>query len=122
MLARALRLRCPNCGAGPLFASWFTLRERCPGCGLRPYRDEGYMTGSMAFNLVAAEGLFLLALTAGVVLTWPAVPWDVLQIALPVGMVLFPLLFFPWSKTLYLAFDLLVRPPEAHELAGPTGG
>jgi hypothetical protein len=80
------------------------------------------MTGSMAFNLVAAEGLFLLVLAATVVLTWPTPPWGVLQYALPAGMVLFPLLFFPWSKTLYLAFDLLVRPPEAHEFQVPAGG
>jgi hypothetical protein len=35
---------------------------------------------------------------------------------LPAAMVLFPILFYPWSKTLYLAFDLLFRPPEPHEL------
>jgi uncharacterized protein (DUF983 family) len=121
MLARALRLRCPNCGGGPLFTlPWFALRERCPRCGLRPYRSEGYVTGSVAFNLIAAEGAFVLALVATAVLTWPAVPWDTLEWALPAGMVLFPILFYPWAKTLYLAFDLFLRPPEPHELGGPA--
>ena len=34
-------------------------------------------------------------------------------------MVVFPFVFFPFSKTLFLAFDLLVRPPEAHEFDAP---
>src|SRR5947208_3115042 len=34
MVARALLLRCPNCGAGGLFASWFKLRSACAVCGL----------------------------------------------------------------------------------------
>jgi hypothetical protein len=32
-------------------------------------------------------------------------------------MVLAPVLFFPFSKTLFLAFDLLFRPPSHDELS-----
>ena len=79
------------------------------------------MTGSVAFNLVAAEGFFLVVFTAWFWLTYPNVPWDTLNWVLPAGVVVFPILFYPFSKTLYLAFDLLVRPPDARELGGPTG-
>ena len=34
-------------------------------------------------------------------------------------MVVFPVLFFPYSKTLFLAFDLLVRPPTEEDFAVP---
>ena len=37
---RALALRCPWCGKGPVLASWFRLRERCGACGLRLERGE----------------------------------------------------------------------------------
>ena len=56
LLWRALRLRCPNCGGGPIFDSWLRMRGRCPRCG-----------------------------------------------------------FFPFSKTLFLAFDLVFRPPSPEE-------
>jgi hypothetical protein len=31
-------------------------------------------------------------------------------------MVIAPLLFYPWSKTIWLAFDLMFRPAAAEEL------
>src|SRR5436190_24085579 len=62
MVARALLLRCPNCGAGGLFASWFKLRSACAVCGLVLEREEGYFLGAMMFNLVAAETLFVAVL------------------------------------------------------------
>jgi len=39
-LARALRLRCPNCGGAGLMQSWFVLRARCTACGMRLQRGE----------------------------------------------------------------------------------
>ena len=34
-------------------------------------------------------------------------------------MVVFPFFFFPFSKTLFLAFDLLMRPPDEHDFSAP---
>jgi hypothetical protein len=34
-------------------------------------------------------------------------------------MVAVPVVFFPWSKTLFLAFDLFVRPPGDEDFAMP---
>lgn len=51
-------------------------------------------------NIIAAELLFL---------TWPTPPWTLLQYGGLVLMILAPFLFFPFSKTLFLAVDLLFR-------------
>jgi hypothetical protein len=48
--------------------------------------------------------------------TWPAVPWIELQIGGVIMMVIAPFVFFPFSKTLFLAFDLVFRPPTPDEL------
>jgi hypothetical protein len=64
---RAIRLRCPNCGGGPIF--------------------------------------------------WPSPPWTLLQYGGIALMVLAPFVFYPFSKTLFLAFDLLFRPPTRDELS-----
>lgn len=111
-----MRLRCPNCGGGPLFRSWLRMHPQCPACGLRLERGEdGYQVGSYMFNIIAAELLFLAVFLAVLVLTWPAPPWALLQYGAPALMVIAPFLFFPFSKTLFLAFDLLFRPAPGGE-------
>ncbi len=119
---RAVLLRCPNCGSGGLFRHWFALRERCPGCGLRLERGEGFYTGAWALNLVVAELLFVVGLVVWCVATWPTPPWGTIQIAAVVGTVLAPLLFWPHSRTLWLALSLLLEPAEPQELAPQHDG
>jgi uncharacterized protein (DUF983 family) len=115
---RAARLRCPNCGGGPIFRSWFRMRPYCPACGLPLERgDQGYQVGSYMFNIVAAELIFVLVFLAVVLVTWPSPPWQLLQYGGMILMILAPVLFFPFSKTLFLAFDLLFRPATPDELS-----
>ena len=117
LFGRALRLRCPACAGRPLFTSWFRLREACPGCGLLLARkEEGYYIGAMALNLVVSESLFILLLTGVAWATWPAVPWNAILYGGVALMVLAPLAFFPFSRTLWLAFDLLFRPVTRGEI------
>ena len=119
LFGRALRLRCPNCGRGKLFSSWLRMRTHCPVCGLELERgEEGYQVGSYMFNIVAAELAFAAVFLAIVALTWPAPPWTLLEYGGIVMMVIAPFVFFPFSKTLFLAFDLVFR-PAARELGAP---
>jgi hypothetical protein len=62
------------------------------------------------FNIIAAELLWLAAFLAVVAATWPSPPWDPLRYGGGALMILAPLLCFPWSRTLFLAFDLVFRP------------
>jgi uncharacterized protein (DUF983 family) len=119
---RAVRLRCPNCGQGRLFTSWFRMRPRCPVCGLPAERgEEGYQVGSYMFNIIAAELLFAAVFVGVVVLTWPTPPWKLLEYGGITLMVIAPFVFFPFSKTLFLAFDLVFRPAARDELAHSAG-
>jgi uncharacterized protein (DUF983 family) len=123
LFGRALRLRCPNCGQGKPFTSWLRVRERCPVCGLKLERgEEGYQVGSYMFNIVAAELIFAALFVGVVLLTWPTPPWKLLQYGGIAVMVIAPIAFFPFSKTLFLAFDLLFRPAGRDELTDPAGG
>ena len=115
---RALRRRCPNCGGGPIFRSWFRLRPYCPACGLPLERGEqGYQVGSYMFNIIAAELVFVVVFLAVVLATWPSPPWRLLEYGGIALMILAPILFYPFSKTLFLAFDLLFRPATRDELS-----
>ena len=56
LLRRALLLKCPHCGGGGIFESFFKLKAHCPTCGLRLERGEGdYFVGAYLFNLIAVE-------------------------------------------------------------------
>ena len=96
LFGRALRLRCPNCGQRKLFESW--LRTR-----------------------IAAELLFAFLFAAIVVFTWPSPPWTLLEYGGIATMVIAPFVFYPFSKALFLAFDLLFRPPAPEDMTRSAG-
>jgi uncharacterized protein (DUF983 family) len=122
LCGRALRLRCPNCGQGKLFESWLRMRSQCPVCGFRFERgEEGYQVGSYMFNMVASELAFAFAFVGLVVVTWPSPPWTLLEYGGIIMMIIAPFVFFPFSKALFLAFDLFFRPAAREDLARPDG-
>jgi uncharacterized protein (DUF983 family) len=114
LFARALRLRCPNCGQGKPFVSWLRMRPQCEVCGIAYERGEdGYQVGSYMFNIVASELAFAAVFLGVVLATWPSPPWTLLQYGGGVMMLIAPVVFFPFSKTLFLAFDLIFRPSHS---------
>ncbi len=117
---RALRLRCPNCGGRPIFLTWSRLVPNCPVCGLDLGRGEpGYWLGAYFVNLMLVETVFSVWVVGFLYSTWPSPPWDAFQAGTIGLMVVSPVACFPWSKTLFLAFDLLIRPPGEPDFAVP---
>lgn len=113
LLARALTRRCPNCGHGGIFLGYFRMRQSCLECGLRFDRGEpGYQVGTYMFNLVGAELVFAGVFVSVLLATWPDPPWTLLQYGGVALMVLLPVVFHPFARVLFLAFDLLFRPAE----------
>jgi uncharacterized protein (DUF983 family) len=111
LLARGLVRRCPMCGGGDLFSSWFTMRERCPTCGLRLNRGEhDSWSGAWMLNLVGVETVFVLLMALVVIALWPDVPWRAITWLGVLGMLALPLLLYPISRTLWLAIDLSFQP------------
>jgi uncharacterized protein (DUF983 family) len=112
-LRRAITRRCPYCGGPGIFSGYFALREHCPTCGVRFEREQGYFLGGYALNLIVAEilglglALFLIFRTAirDMDLIWQE------AIALTLA-VLFPVLFFPYSRSAWMVLDLTFHPPR----------
>jgi hypothetical protein len=93
------------------------MRANCESCGIRTERgEEDFFLGSMMFNLILSEGLLALVMVGLVIAMWPNVPWNFLQFGTPVLMVLAPFVFLPFSRTIWLASDILIRPVTAKEM------
>lgn len=120
-LLRGCLKRCGVCGQGRLFRRWFFMKERCPRCNLRFERIEGHWTGDIGVNTVVSFGLLMVFLMAGFLITWPEPPVLVLVVGAILTAFLGPLFFLPFSKTIWLAADLMMRPLEPGEVAPGYG-
>jgi len=124
MAGRALLLRCPVCGGGGLFGPGRGLRlglpERCGQCGLRFEREHGHWTGSWGLNVIVSFTALFGVLIVGLALTWPTPPALALSLAALAVAIGIPLVFAPWSATLWLVIDLAMRPLEPGEAPGAS--
>lgn len=116
LLGRALRLRCPRCGAGGLFVSWLRPRRSCPNCRqLIERAEEGYWLGALLVNLCIAEILPVGIVVVIVIVTWPRPPWNLVLYGGAALAAISPFLFFPFSKLIWLAVDLYFQPRQDGE-------
>ena len=105
-IARGLGRRCPRCGAKGIFDSYFKLKDRCPSC-LYPFeREQGYWVGAIVVNMAVAEFLFFLLFFTVVLVTMPGVEWGPLLIVAIATNAIVPVIFYPFSKTVWMAGDL----------------
>lgn len=119
MLVRGLFARCPVCGKGDQFTRWFTMSDRCPHCSLLYERVNGHWIGGIGVNTVCVMGLMLIVLAAvtfTVAARDSALPFAQLMVAEIVIAVAGPLVFFPSSRMLWTAMDLLMRPLKPGEV------
>jgi uncharacterized protein (DUF983 family) len=94
------------------------MRDQCPSCGLALERGESsdFWIGAYVFNLVGGE-----LIAFGIPIIWlikssPNPPWGRIQVLAIVLAVVMPLLLFPFSRTLWLAWDLSFRPFEPGDI------
>jgi uncharacterized protein (DUF983 family) len=120
MVARALSRRCPRCGERA-FSSYFRLFEHCHRCGLRFEREPGYWVGALIINTTVVFASFVFLLAGGILVFWPEVPWAGLMLATVAVNAALPVLFYPVSKTLWMALELSWHPLEDHEIAEAEG-
>lgn len=102
-MGRAVLRRCPRCGEGGIFRRWVLMAPSCRRCGLDYERAEGYWIGAVALNLVVTEVVSIGSLVVVAVATWPDVPWTLLLIGLVAATIAVPIVFYPLSRTLWLA-------------------
>jgi hypothetical protein len=115
VLSRALRLRCPACGQSSIAGKVFRIRHHCPSCLAIFKREEGFFVGAILANVLTTEAL-ILAVCFFCLLVVGASYESVLVGLFLVGL-LFPVLFYHHSWSLWLAFDYLIEGLPKYEKA-----
>ena len=98
VVLRGLRLRCPVCGKGKLFKSYFVMNTNCSCCGVFFSREHGQWVGSLDINTFVTA--FILMIGAGFGPLWS------LKTSLLVwcsAAVLVPIATFRFSRGLWTA-------------------
>jgi uncharacterized protein (DUF983 family) len=117
MAVRAAMLRCPWCGSRRTFLrGWFRRHPRCRTCGIAWSREVGFELGAVTISTILTFGAIAVCMAVGFVATAPDIPVLPLMLAIGAVGVVVPVVAYPFSYTLWLAFDLAVHPPEAAEL------
>lgn len=117
MVRRAVVLHCPWCGSRRTFIRrWLGKHERCRSCGIRWRREEGFELGAVTVNIVLTFIVLTAGMTVGFVMTSPDIPVAPMVLSLIGVAILMPVVIYPLTFTLWLAFDLAVHRPDAAEL------
>ncbi|HEY3227042.1 MAG TPA: DUF983 domain-containing protein [Planctomycetota bacterium] len=104
ILGRSLRRLCPQCGRDKVFLGLLRVKERCGACGFNCRPEGGYYLGAIYINYGLTA---FLALGLGFWLTLAGRPTAGLIVALAIGL-LFPLMFFQLSRSLWLGIDMWI--------------
>lgn len=94
------------------------MAARCPRCGYVFEREEGFFLGALVVNLAITEGLLLvLSIIPFIALNAAGRAPDAATFAAVavVAAVVAPLAFYPFSRTVWAAVDLMMH-------RSPTGG
>jgi ABC-2 type transport system ATP-binding protein len=93
-----------------MFQGLFRMQPECPTCGLKFEREPGYFLGAIYINYAATvgcmlAGFFALDYWVNLSLTYQIIVWSGFG-------VVFPMLFYRYSKSLWLCLDYLFSPVE----------
>jgi uncharacterized protein (DUF983 family) len=113
LIARAVALRCPRCGAGAIFDSHFRMRVYCPVCGVVFWKSEGEWLGPGVIDYSIATGSGLLVWAVLVLLEMSATTQFAIAglAALLIAATLSRWSRSFWTLLLYISGDL----SETHE-------
>ncbi len=82
-------------------------------------RLPGHWLGSWFLNVCVVQAAVVLVLVVGVGITWPDPPMLGIGIAATVTAIVTPVLLFPWSRTVWMAIDLAMRPLDFDDGVAP---
>jgi uncharacterized protein (DUF983 family) len=107
VLGRCLRLRCPVCGESKIVTQPFHIRHHCPECMSLFKREDGFFVGAILANVVTTELVILVVCFFFLLIV--GADYSHVLVLLFVMALIFPVLFYHHSWSLWLGFDFIVE-------------
>lgn len=101
------------CGGASIVERPFHVRHHCPACRALFKREEGFFVGAIAINLVTTEAVILLVYLAS--LPFVETHFQMLLNVMLVLALVFPIVFYHHSWSLWLGFDHVVETLPVYE-------
>jgi hypothetical protein len=92
------------------------MHRECPSCGVKFEREPGFFLGSIYVNYGLTS--LIVVITYPVLLFGGFVPETPLLMMSLAFVVAFPILIFPWARSLWLGFDQWRDPRDGEVIAG----
>ena len=84
--------------------------DRCPRCGYLYDREEGFFLGAFVINFGMTQLALAIYLVIAFMVTLPDPPVVPMILLAGVVAVVVPIVFYPFSKTVWTAIDLIMHP------------
>jgi uncharacterized protein (DUF983 family) len=104
------------CGRGRLFRDWLAMHKQCPHCGAAFEREPGFFLGSIYFNYGLTA--LIVAIAYPVLMFNRILSHEWLMAITLTFVVLFPLWFFRYARSLWLGFDQYWDPRSGEQGTG----
>lgn len=111
-LVALLKLRCPHCLQGQVFASLWGMRETCPICGIRFEREQGYFMMAIFIGYILS---IVVVLPVLLVLYLIDVPLYVYLAGAALVLILLSPAIFRYARVIWLHTDEILDPRREDE-------
>ena len=105
-LTTGLRMRCPSCGEGKLYASYLKVNERCPACGEELWHHRA--DDAPPYMVITIVGHIVVPLLLAVEMALHPVLWIHMVVWLPMTLIL-ALVLLPPVKGALIGFQWAMR-------------
>lgn len=116
MFTRGLTGRCAVCGKVRVRPAWLSVTPDCPRCNFKLERKDGHFVGAVGINTIVTFGFVLIAVIVGTAVTAPDIPAGRLSLIIVPLAVAVSIGFYPISKLLWSAIDVMMVPIEPGEV------
>ena len=107
-MSRAFHLRCPRCGKGRLYRSFFRMNDTCDDCALKYERAPGYFLGSIYINYAITA----MTMSFSYILFHIVLGYENREVLPPViaFCLLFPVIFVRYARSFWIGLDCFFDP------------
>jgi NhaP-type Na+/H+ or K+/H+ antiporter len=77
---------------------------------------DGFELGAATINAILTFGLLVLTAVISIIVTYPEVSVRPLLIILGSGAIVLPVVFYPFTYTIWFAVELMMEPPSDSDL------